>query len=77
MNNAHPLENSIIATELPSCRSAFGKTFTVDAGKYKTYQGVTQIHRQNPDTREWEEIDARFQNVNEQTDLQTIASLSV
>ena len=54
------MKNEIIATELPSLRSAFGKTFTVDAGKYKAYLGVTPIHRLNPETHVWEEIDARF-----------------
>ena len=35
----------IIPTEMPAKRTAFGKTFAVAAGRYKSFHGVTRIHR--------------------------------
>ncbi len=59
-DTAYVKKDTLFPTEQLSMRTAFGKTFTVGSGRYKTFQSSIRIHALDQEKAEWTEIDARF-----------------
>ena len=58
----------LIPTELINKRSVFSKTFTVEAGKYRSYMSAIPIHQQDSASGAWKEISASFVPLKEAED---------